>query len=89
MPDMRRCLDRGATQVQRYLPRHEGGEFAHGARCGVMKAERHAAKATAAGPARRLIIPARKAAHSVWDTSYLYGTGTGTPSSFGGEEVMA
>ena len=60
VPDVRWCLHRGATQVQRSLPRLDRGELALGARCCVMEAERHAAKATVAGPASRPIIPPRE-----------------------------
>src|SRR5262249_41342644 len=61
VPDVRRGLHRGATQVQRCLPRLHRGELALGAGCCVIEAERHAAKATAGQPGRRPIIPARRA----------------------------
>ncbi len=55
VPDVRRGLHGGATQVQRCLPRLDRGELALGARCCVIEAERHAAKATAAATGRRSI----------------------------------
>src|SRR5262249_22807990 len=63
VPDVRRGLHGGATQVQRCLPGLDRGELALGARCCVIEAERHAAKATAAGTRHRSIygLPANPA----------------------------
>ncbi len=65
MTDMWRRLDRGPTDVQRYLPRNQGREFAYVASLGVVEAQGHAAQATGLYDLNAQPLPARIRDHIV------------------------